>query len=417
MKKEIFFKTILLIMSIGTYSAEAASSIEEPTGVRSVRAILGTDNTALHTKGELRAGYITFHDNGSQTTSAYALGGHIHFDTDRWNGMMLSLAAYTVLDLGINQNPLHTNPDFFGSEGKSFITLSKAYIDGKWANTELKLGRQSLDTPFADSDDIRMMPNFFTAYTLQNTDITHITLQAGYIEKMGGWENGVDSASFVDISEVLGTADTDGLYYLSALYDIDNFSISLWYYHYDDIADTLYGETGYSYTLPHNITLTLGLQYSTTQESGAALLGQKDAGTFGASFQAEFSSYGVTLMGAYNRENGKTGASDLALGGGPYFTSMEDQTLDAIGTEGEAWMLGAGYDLSMLGIENLNFGIAYGSFTAKEAHVYEAKETDIVAEYTPNDAVTFIAAFASVNFVKETGTDYSQFRLIASHTF
>jgi hypothetical protein len=409
-------------MSIGTYAETTGniySDIKEPTAVKSVRGMLGTNNTAIHTKGQLRAGYITFDETGSNRTSAYAIGGHIHFDTERWNGLMLALSAYTVLDLGINQNPLHTNPDFFDAEGKSFALLSKAFIDGKWGNTELRLGRQSLDTPFADSDDIRMMPNFFNAYTLRNTDITHhLTLQAGYIDKMAGWENGVDSASFVDISNVLGTASTDGIYYLSAAYDIDDLSLSLWYYRYDDIADIVYTEAGYSYTLAHNIDLTFGLQYSDTHESGAALLGTKRAHTFGASIQVAFTSYGLTLQGAYNNDNGKSDASDLSLGGGPYFTSMEDQTVDAIGAKGSAWMMGAGYDLSKLGMDNLNCGIAYGRFTANEENIhYHATETDIIAEYAPNDAFSLTAAYAAIDHKDDGGADYDQFRLIASYSF
>ena len=410
-----------MIMSIGTYAETTTdfyTDIKEPTAVKSVRSILGTYDTAVHAKGQLRAGYITFDETGSNRTSAYGLGGHIHFDTERWNGLMLALSAYTVLDLGINQNPLHTNPDFFDAEGKSFALLSKAFIDGKWGNTEVKLGRQSLDTPFADSDDIRMIPNFFTAYTLRNTDITHLTLQAGYIDKMAGWENGVDSASFVNISEVLGTDDTNGVYYLSVAYDVDDFSLSLWYYRYDDIADIVYTEAGYSHTLPHDITLTLGVQYSDTHESGAALLGKKSAHTFGASIQIAFTSYGLTLLGAYNNDNGKSGAYDLSLGGGPYFTSMEDQTIDAIAAKGSAWMMGAGYDLSQLGIDNLNCGIAYGRFTANEENVhYHTTETDIVAEYTPNDAFTLTAAYALVNHKDDGGSDFDQFRLIAAYSF
>ncbi|SFV91062.1 hypothetical protein MNB_SV-4-616 [hydrothermal vent metagenome] len=331
---------------------------------------------------------------------------------------MLALSAYTVINPAINQNSLHTNPDFFDASNKSFALLSKAYIDGKWHNTEVKLGRQSLDTPFADSDDIRMMPNFFNAYTLKNTDIAHLTLQAGFIDKMAGWENGVDSSRFVDIAQVLGTDDTNGIYYASAAYDIDDLSLSLWYYRYTDIADILYAEAGYAYTLFEYAALTLGLQFSDTHQTGAALLGTKNAHTFGVSTKIAFASLGITLLGAYNKDNGKSGACDLSLGGGPYFTSMEDQTIDAIGAQGSAWMGAVGYDLSALGIKNMTCGIAFGKFTANEENMhYHTKETDIVVEYAPLDQFTMTAAYARVNHKDDNGADFSQFRLIVSYSF
>ncbi|SFV90896.1 hypothetical protein MNB_SV-4-450 [hydrothermal vent metagenome] len=58
----------------------------QPTAVQSVRNILGTYDTEIHTKGELRTGFITLAQEGTERTNAYGLGGHIHFDTKRWNG-------------------------------------------------------------------------------------------------------------------------------------------------------------------------------------------------------------------------------------------------------------------------------------------------------------------------------------------
>ncbi len=412
MKLRIFTLYILIITIV------IGSDEKQRTAVQSVRNILGTNDAQIHAKGQLRTGYITLKEKNQERTSAYGIGGHIHFNTKRWYGLKLALSAYTVINPALNQNPAHINPDFFDASNKSFALFSKAFIDGKWGNTEVKLGRQSLNTPFADGDDIRMMPNFFNAYTLTNTDIAHLTLQAGFIDKMAGWENGVDSSKFVDISEVLGTNDTDGIYYASARYDSNDISLSLWYYHYTDIADILYTEAGYAYALSDNIELTFGLQYSDTQASGNALLGMKDAHTFGISTQVALTSLGITLLGAYNKDNGKSGASDLSLGGGPYFTSMEDQTIDAIGAKGSAWMAAVGYDLAALGAPHLNCGIAYGTFTANEANMhYHTNETDIVVEYALLDRLTMTAAYANINHKDDSGVDFDQFRLIAAYSF
>jgi len=427
MKKIALSIVLLMIMSIGIQAeninisedSNATEDLNKPVEIKTVRGILGGYDPMEHTKGQIRAGYITFSEDGESHTNAYALGGHFDFDTKRWNGFMVGAEVYTVLNLGVNQDPIHINGDLFNKNGKSFILISQAYLDGKWGNTEIKLGRQTLDTPHADSDDIRMMPNYFEAYTITNTDIDDLTLTAGLIRKMAGWENGVDSSKFVDVHETLETTDdTDGIYYASASYEgIKDLSLSLWYYHYSGIATVIYAEAGYNYEFSKEITVTLGLQYDASSETGAALLGQQDAETYGISLETNFTELGLTILAAYNQDNGETGAMGLSLGGGAFFTSMEDQTLDALGTAGKAWIIGAGYDFGTLGIDNLTFGVAYGSFEADDISLYESKEIDAVLEYSWNEKISLTAAFASVDFKVATNQDYDQFRMITNYNF
>jgi len=427
MKKITLSTTALMIMSIGiqaeniTTSEDVNSTVNSNTPVKitSVRGVLGEYDLMQHTKGQIRAGYITFSEDSASRTSSYALAGHYHFNTKRWNGLMVGAEAYTVLNMGINQNPLNINPDFFDAGNKSFIILSQAYLDGKWGNSEIKLGRQTLDTPHADSDDIRMMPNYFEAYTITNTDIDDLTLTAGLMRKMAGWENGINSAKFVNVSETLGTSEeSDGIYYASVSYEgIEDLSLSLWYYNYNDIANVIYAEAGYSYNFAKETTLTLGLQYDSSKETGAALLGKQDANTFGISMELASEAIGVHILAAYNQDNGETGAMGLSLGGGAFFTSMEDQTLDAIGAPGSAWIIGAGFHFEAIGIEGLNAGVAYGNFKADDASLYESNEIDAVIDYSLNDKVSVTAAFASVDFKMNGVEDYDQFRVIANYNF
>jgi len=395
-----------------------SETIQQPVEIKSVRNILGTYDLMEHTKGQLRTGYIHFSQDGASDTSGYGLAGHYHFYTKRWNGLMIGAEAYTVLNLGINQNPDTVNGDFFDEDQKSFILLSQAFLDGKWGNTEIKLGRQTLDTPHADADDIRMMPNYFEAYNITNTDIDNLTLTAGLVRKMAGWENGVNAQQFVNVGETLGTEDIDGIFYAAASYEgIKDLSLSLWYYNYHDIANVIYAEAGYSYTFSKDATLTLGLQYDGSTETGAALLGKQDANTYGISMELALEETGIHILAAYNQDNSETGAMGLSLGGGPFFTSMEDQTLDALGTAGKAWTVGAGFHFSAIGIEGLVAGVAYGNFKAEDASLYESNEIDAVIDYNFNDKITVSAALASVDLKAAGKEDYNQIRVIANYNF
>ena len=424
---------LLMIMSINTYAQGLLNSecnttneeiineeiINAPVKIRSVRSMLSAYDPVEHTKGQLRAGYIDLAEDGITHASAYALSGHLHLYSKRWYGFMVGAEAYTVLNSNITQSSHTLNGDFFDDEGKSFLLISQAYLDGKWGNTEIKLGRQSLDTPHADSDDIRMMPNYFEAYTLTTKEFDNLTLTAGFIDKMAGWENAVNSANFIDVGETLGAGQRiDGIYYASASYEgIKNLSLSLWYYHYSDIANVLYAEMGYTQKISTHTNLTLGLQYDGSRESGKALLGQHDAQTYGISAEANFEDIGVTIFTAYNQDNGDTGAMGLSLGGGTFFTSMEDQTLDALGTAGSAWVIGAGYCFEKVGIEGLTFGIAYGNFEADNASLYHASEIDAILEYQWNEKISATAAYSSIENKVAHFQDYAQLRILANYNF
>lgn len=416
-----------LIMSISIYAenltnGENNTSLEiahTPVEIRSVRSILGAYDPIEHTNGQIRAGYINFAEDAASDTNALALAGHFHLYSKRWNGLKAGAEAYAVLKTDINQNSNTPNGDFFDNEGKSFILLSQVYLDGRWGNSELKLGRQILDTPHADSDDIRMMPNYFEAYTFTNTDIKDTTLTAGLIRKMAGWENGVNSGEFVRVGETLGTDKSiDGVYYAAVAYEgMKDLSLSLWYYHYSDIANVVYAEMGYEHKLFENTTMTLGLQYDASHETGAALLGKQDAQTYGISIETSFEDLGINILAAYNQDNGETGAMGLSLGGGAFFTSMEDQTLDALGTSGSAWVIGAGYNFDNIGIDGVVFGLAYGNFEADDTTLYHANEVDAILEYQWNEQISATAAYTSVEHKVVLFQDYTQLRIIANYNF
>jgi len=412
---------ILSFLPLITLSAESNildTNTSTPIQAQSIRSILGADDPIKHAQGQLRTGYISFSEHAHTRTQSYAMGGHFHIDSKRWNGLKIGASLYTVLNLGIHQNPLHTSTNFFDEDKNSFILLSKGFIDGRWGQTEIKLGRQTLDTPHADSDDLRMMPNFFTAYTIINNDIEDLTLMAGQIDKMAGEGNGINTPEFVDVGETLGTQKIQGVYYASAAYEgFKDVSLSLWYYHYSDIAEVLYTEVGYQYSVSKEAIFTLGLQYDYSHGTGMELLGQQDSHTYGISIQGQFDTLGLSILAAYNQDNGATGATGLSLGGGPFFTSMEDQTLDAVGRSGFAWILGANYDLEKLGIKNLTVGLAHGHFEADDSSFYHSDETDALLEYSWSETFFITAAFASVNHNVAQSEDYKQFRLIANYNF
>jgi len=163
----------------------------------------------------------------------------------------------------------------------------------------------------------------------------------------------------------------------------------------------------------------LGLQFAASHDVGKTLLGNKEGEAYGINMEVGFSQVGITVLTAYNWGEGENGATDLSLGGGPFFTSMEDQTIDAIGGKGSAWMVAVSYDFSSLNIDNLSGGVAYGRFKADRAIAghYHTSETDIILDYHVDDRLNLTAALALVDHKDDGQSDFSQFRLIGSYSF
>ncbi len=398
----------------------AADDLNKKEGIKTMRESIGEVLMLEHALAQIRGGFIMRDDNKDATyeKTAVATGGHIHLKTKRLYGVNAAAELYTVQDMGVQKNdPNKIEPTFFDAKKSGFTTLSQAYIDTAWRNTNIRVGRQMIDTPHVDSDDIRMMPNYFMAYTVTNSDIDGVTLRAGKIEQMAGWENGIDASKFINVGRSFGAdEDTRGIYFASALYASQEDSVlQAWYYNFTDIAEVVYFEAAHEFYTESAHTV-VGLQYNRARGTGRELLDEKDSLTLGLSVQISFKNRGLGIIGAYNRENGSSGAFG-SLGGGPYFTSLEDQTLDNIGTKGTAWIAGVSYSFANSAMEGLRIEAVYGSFRADDASFFETSETDIIVTHDIYDRVSLVAAFALIDDKTVSNDDYSQLRLIANYNF
>ncbi len=409
-----------VISCAGVASALAGVSVDN----ESVRQVRGDYHPLEHVGGQLRSGYILLDEKGNPDKSSFAVGGHLHIDTKRYKGIMAGATFYTIQDLGLSSSdPNKIDPDFFDAGLNSFSVLGEAFLDGKWGNTVFKGGRQVLDTPHADSDDIRMMPNLFSAYTITNTDLKGLTLSAGFIDRMAGWENEFDASKFINLGRVLGRKlgvardkSTNGAYMLSASYDgIERLNLDFWAYKFTDFANDIYLEAGYSPDIDKEITLTFGLQYDRAVDTGDKLAGTIDANTWGVNVEAGFENVGLTIHGAYNQDSGDTGAF-VSFGGGPYFTSLEDQTLDAIGGKGKAYIFGADYKVGLIKYGELTVGSVYGKFKADNSSDYDTREIDVNVNYSFKK-YTLEAAYAMIDDRTVAQNDFNQFRLFLTYDF
>ncbi|BAF69916.1 OprD family outer membrane porin [Nitratiruptor sp. SB155-2] len=325
----------------------------------SLREKLGEHSPFDHINGEVRAGYI----DATGFDPTFAIGGHLHLDTKYYNGFRAGLAVYTLQDLGLNGN--NPNSEFFGSSQKQFTFLSQAYINYRYRNFSLCYGRFSLDTPHMDSDDIRMVPNYFEGFKGEwKKDAFKI--QAGYITKMAGWENGGKIENFEPLSQVIGLANDKDMAFIGFSLSTDTYYADIWTYHMQDIASIVYSEIGTEFAID-KIQYHLAIQWDRAWDSADALVGPIDSSTLGFLVDVGWKEW--TLHGAYNKELGTT-ASMWSFGGGPFFTSMEFMTIDALtGAHPDSYMTGISYTT-----ENVDIGIMHANF---EDNIDDIEENDI----------------------------------------
>jgi outer membrane OprD family porin len=360
--------------------------------------------------GYARAGYIKTDVDNNSDESATAIGGEFGCKVDLNENINIKLGVSTSLDPGINTgNDDSLHGDFFDEDKDSYAMLGEASLNLNYGDFESRLGRQIFDSPHMDSDDLRMIPNRFEAYQINYGLNENIDLGLAYVTKMSGWENGIDQADFVDVGEAYGADDGDA-YVAWVAYEQDGLALQGWGYSLEDIANIFYAEAIYGADFSDNISWEVGLQYDHGSETGSDELGEIDADTWGVS--AAITNQYFTVSAAYNRNSGDRGAL-ASLGGGPFFTSMEDQTLDAVegddaraavlGIEGEVW-------------EGLTIGFAASEFRASSKNDYHVKENNFYMNYEWNEAFLVEAMYADIDD-KNSSDDTDQVRVILTYQF
>lgn len=298
----------------------------------------------LTVDGYIRAAYENHHIIDDKTYTDGAIGGKLHIETAPYYGVSIGSSFYTSNALGTSDN--HGLVLFRGEVANSYSILGEAYIKVQLGNTLIKLGRQEIDTPFADTDDIGLVPNTFEAYILENKDITDTTLFVGQIQKMAGVDaDVVDDFTCVNAGNNMQVI---GLTYEG----IENLGLTAWYYHLKDakIDSISYAEAMYE-GQGSTMGYGLGLQYA--KQTYAT---QEDATIYGIKGNVNHIPIGITLALAHNKVNGNAAFS--GFGGGPFFSNSEYLIIDNTGADGSQTWFGLEYDASSIGLNGLTLSLS-----------------------------------------------------------
>lgn len=319
-------------------------------------------------KGELRFGAVQTKDSEDKKETTLSFGGRVSLSTKPKYGFSATATMFTTNALfGRDKEAM-----FLDSNSKSYSILGESYIKFEFGKNILKAGRQIMDTPYADSDDIGMVPNSFEGYSLINRDMENITIVLAWLDK---W-SGVDAPIPEKFTELL---DSGGVFTTGLVFSKDKIEAQYWYYDLDSITFH-YLEADFN-----SDNLEFGVQYSDQD---------RDNSLYGAKLKTAFNNLELGI--AYNRVNG---VITNGFGGGPFFTSSEDHTIADIRDQ-EAIAYSLEYN-----IDKFSFGVNHVDFDKGE------DETDYSVSFEVNGNHTLDLIYSNMF------GDGSMFRFFANYKF
>jgi len=378
-------KVSLMLLTVLSVEAESLSSALEQTKV----------------DGYIRATYQAHNVKDDRIYRDDALGGKVHIETGDFYGVSLGASLYSSNAMFNDDN--HGLVPLRGESHKSYTILGEAYMQLDFGKSMLKIGRQEIDTPFAQVDDIGMIPNTFESAIFENNDIENTSIFLGQIQRMAG----VDAEVVDKFTNVNGSND---MQVLGINYEgVKDLALQGWYYNLKDgeIDSIAYLEANYEKELG-DMTYGVGLQYA--KES---YLNDADANIYSGTLSATVNKIGLTLSTAYSKA--KDNGASSGFGGGPFFSNSEYLILDNAGKDGTALWYGAEYDASKVGIEGLTVGLEYVTLTNEAKK--EATEADLVLSYEMNDAFEIHAIASNLKGHNVGEDDAKHLRVFANYNF
>jgi len=351
--------------------------------------------------GQLKLMYAEVAEPGD--AYATAIGGIIKYELAAYRGFNAGAAVYTSYDIPLASGEGSKRSSEMSSDVGNHTDMSEAFINYKYEDLNFRAGRQLLDTPLADSDNIRMIQNTFEAY-VATYEISGIEFMLGNLQRWHGsdaglelgWvETGTDGTNFVGISYA------DGLEY------------DAWYYNITDFAQIAYFDLGIEYEINETFLLHAMAQYLKEGELG-------NSGTSASIYGVlvELVAYNVGLNIAVNKSEKTTSKESFSgFGGGALFTNMDTMIIDEITLDREALSYVVGLVYSY---DDVEFLYAYGDFDG-EANSSGIKEhiveQNIGIGYNFNEEFVVGAIYVDQDDKIDSSNSWNRFQVALNYNF
>src|SRR5690554_5607932 len=219
-------------------------------------------------------------------------------------------------------------------------------------HTELRYGYHLPENPVIAYEDSRLLPNHYFGYSITNTSIDGLLLEAGRMTDRGDMN---DSAEYEDPYGFSGgTIDHDKVTYLGGTYEFaDNLSASLYTSKAEDLWKRHFAGITHTAELGNGLNLTTDLaHYHTSDDSPAGEEFGNKATSLAFTLGAGFHDFTV----AYQRMGGDAGYdyADNAI-----YLANSVQVIDFNAKDERSWQARYDYNFEGMGIPGLSFMTRY----------------------------------------------------------
>ena len=284
--------------------------------------------------GNFRSYFNTRDYDVKTDESALSVGGALRVNTGSINGFNLGLGFYAAQDLGTNSSDAAKVNKRLGSE---LEVLGEAYVNYTAGDTSVTVGRQKLNTPFANSGDAFIIPFSFEGTSIVYKGISNVILEVDYINSI----KNRNSSTFTDVGAwtadrfSVESSDSDSTIILGGTYTKDALKVQAWYYDFDNMFNSTYLQANYALSAVGSTKPFVAVQYGTQGESGDEILGEIKSSLLGIRAGIGFAQSKLTL--AYNTVSEESGAfksgaflAPYSYSTSPLFTNNMLQTFENV---------------------------------------------------------------------------------------
>ena len=350
-------------------------------------------------------------DGGSPST---AMGGNLAYRSGEWRDLV-SFSATWYGSFSLRSREDFDLSGLLRTDGEDLSVLGQAYVELKRANTGARIYRQSLNIPYINRNDSRMIPNTFEAYMLgrQNTAFQYAV---GHVTKV----KLRNSDRFVPMAEAAGAEGARGGTtvlgaYLSLL--DDQLDVGAVTQHTKDVFNTSYAELNWTAHVSEKLEYKLTGQYTLQQDIGSALLGPISTSAWGV---RGVTSYKNLVLSLAFTETGDSAQIRSPFGGRPSFSSLMIRNFQRAGER--ATVLGISYNFAALGLPSLgasaNFAWGNGARDQEGIRQPESREADLTVDYRPASGTLnglWLRLRYAVVYENDLGKVGDQIRLILNY--
>lgn len=363
--------------------------------------------------GRVRSYYMNRTYVAQNPQQSTALGMWLNYRSPAWNKTCFVVTGYTSQPV-LTNNPQYGGANLLSSNQQGFSVLGRIFLDVSLGKNNMRLYRQTIETPFINTDDFRMVPYTVEAYTIDGTPSQRLYYMLSQVNKIKGWNN----TAFQWMSDFAGFLGTNKTVTLGGIkYNpSDTWKLQLWHYLSYDFMSSTFFQSDADWYASRDVQLAFSTQAVNQQSIGNSISGNFHTGMLGLRGGITWKGISGTL--AYNSTSL---GHDIVNPWGSYqgFSSLIEEDCDLAGER--AWTTGLAYNFEKMGIRGLsafyNHSHSY-LFNSGNADQPLQDEYDITVDYAMNESAKIRFRLARVLRGFDMGnTNFSDCRLMFNYDF